>query len=148
MPRPRAGDWLEDELRSWLRDGVTFVVSLLEHDEVMELDLTREPELARQFGIEFMSFPIPDRGIPASTELFRSLVQVIAEKLSAGAGVGIHCRMGIGRSASVAVCALAALGVSTGSSWQAIARSRKMVVPDTPQQREWVNQWCSLHFPQ
>lgn len=39
MPRPRAGDWLEDEAQSWRRQGLDVVVSLLEDNEVAELDL-------------------------------------------------------------------------------------------------------------
>jgi hypothetical protein len=29
MPRPRAGDWLEDEIDQWQREGLKIVVSLL-----------------------------------------------------------------------------------------------------------------------
>ena len=42
MPRPRGGDWLEDEVRSLQRSGVDVVVSLLERHEVEELDLQEE----------------------------------------------------------------------------------------------------------
>src|SRR5262249_61758505 len=33
MPRPRAGDWLDDEAASWRRHGLGLVVSLLEDAE-------------------------------------------------------------------------------------------------------------------
>jgi hypothetical protein len=42
MPRPRAGDWLEDEVSSWQRAGVRTVVSLLEVQEIAELGLGDE----------------------------------------------------------------------------------------------------------
>src|SRR5215472_3508891 len=38
--RPRGGDWLEDELRSWREAGVDLSVSLLEPDEAAQLDLS------------------------------------------------------------------------------------------------------------
>ena len=38
-PRPRGGDWLDDEMRMWHQFGVDRVVSLLMPDEVAEFDL-------------------------------------------------------------------------------------------------------------
>src|SRR5437016_6316142 len=43
LPRPRGGDWLEDEVRSLRACGVDVLVSLLTRDEAMELDLAGEP---------------------------------------------------------------------------------------------------------
>ncbi len=39
VPRPRGGDWLEDEVRAWRAAGIDVVVSLLTDDEVRELGL-------------------------------------------------------------------------------------------------------------
>ena len=33
LPRPRGGDWLDDEVRDWSRAGLNIVVSLLTSDE-------------------------------------------------------------------------------------------------------------------
>ena len=46
MPRPRAGDWLDEEIAGWRAEGIDVVVSLLESDEVSELGLQREASLA------------------------------------------------------------------------------------------------------
>src|SRR5437870_3377638 len=35
-PRPRGGDWLEDEVREWRLAGVEAVVSLLTSDEITD----------------------------------------------------------------------------------------------------------------
>jgi hypothetical protein len=43
MPRPRGGDWLEDEVCDWREAGIDVVVSLLTTDEVGEFDLDAEP---------------------------------------------------------------------------------------------------------
>jgi len=64
MPRPRAGDWLDDEVAAWRADGVDMVVSLLGRDEIAELDLVLEPGCCQTRDIAFISFPIPDRGVP------------------------------------------------------------------------------------
>jgi hypothetical protein len=64
MARPRADDWLEVDVTEWRTSGVDLVVSLLEREEVSELGLQREAKLCRACGIEFISFSIPDRGVP------------------------------------------------------------------------------------
>jgi hypothetical protein len=64
MARPRAGDWLDGEVDAWKTSGIDMVVSLLEPQEVLELELQREADLCGARGIDFVSFPIPDRGVP------------------------------------------------------------------------------------
>jgi len=51
MPRPRGGDWLEDEIQSLKRSGVEAVVSLLERQEIIELDIAEEQVLCEANGI-------------------------------------------------------------------------------------------------
>jgi hypothetical protein len=66
VTRPRGGDWLEDEVTGWRRADLDIVISLLEIDEAAHLELARERETAEANGVRFVSFPIPDRGVPAS----------------------------------------------------------------------------------
>lgn len=143
MPRPRAGDWLADEAASWRRQGLDTVVSLLEDAEVVELGLEDEPAACERAGMRFVRFAVPDRGVPGSRPAVSELVAALAAELRAGRGVGIHCRVGVGRSAALAVCVLAALGVPVESAWAAVERSRGLTVPDTPAQRAWVNDWLA-----
>src|SRR3954470_4439263 len=56
MPRPRGGDWLEDEVQSWRRAGIDMIVSLLTREEQLELCLPQEAALCQANGIEFVSF--------------------------------------------------------------------------------------------
>jgi protein-tyrosine phosphatase len=143
MPRPRAGDWLEDEAHSWRRQGLDVVVSLLEDGEVAELGLADEAEACQRAGLRWVRFPVPDRGVPASESALSDLMTTLAAQLRAGLGVGIHCRIGVGRSACLAVCALAALGVPVETAWASVQRSRGLSVPDTPAQRAWVAKWVA-----
>jgi hypothetical protein len=55
MPRPRGGDWLEDEMISLHQQGVNVLVSLLKPDEVTELHLEEEPAFCATVGIQFLS---------------------------------------------------------------------------------------------
>ena len=67
MPRPRGGDWLEDEVRDWRSAGIDVVVCTLTSDEVAELNLAQEAALCEANGIEYLAFPIVDRGVPRSS---------------------------------------------------------------------------------
>lgn len=62
--RPRGGDWLEDEVRAWQQAGIEMIVSLLTKDEIADLDLNQEAEFCRNYGLQFIAFPIEDRSVP------------------------------------------------------------------------------------
>lgn len=139
MPRPRSNDWLRDELTSWHGSGVQLLVSLLCESEVEELELADEPALCQELGLRFLSFPIPDRGIPESKEALLKLVGDLSRDLAGGTGLGIHCRAGLGRSALVAACLLVKAGQTPAAAFAAISRARGLPVPDTDEQAEWVH---------
>jgi protein-tyrosine phosphatase len=138
MARPRAGEWLEDEISGWRAQAIDVVVSLLERSEVTELELRDEPRLCQACDMEFISFAIPDRGVPASTREARGLAQRLAGMLADGKSVAVHCRAGIGRSSLVAACALACAGIAPQIALDKIAKARGVPVPDTDAQRDWI----------
>jgi protein-tyrosine phosphatase len=138
MPRPRGGDWLEDEIASWQEAGIDTVVSLLERQEIAQLGLDREAKLCGDRNIEFISFPIPDRGVPESLRDATALFGQVCARLASGKAVAVHCRAGIGRSAVVAACLLTSLGYDVSEAFSMIGASRGVPVPDTDEQRDWV----------
>jgi protein-tyrosine phosphatase len=141
MARPRSGDWLDDEIAGWEAAGINTIVSLLERDEVNELGLGDEEKLCRRHGMTFISFPIPDRGVPRTEGETEILARNIALKLKDGTTVAIHCRAGIGRSSLIAACALVCSGLDAGSAFEAISKARGIKVPDTDEQRSWVTRF-------
>src|SRR5262245_24009658 len=84
MPRPRAGDWLADEVVAWKNEGIDLVLSLLEDDEVAELGLSGEQQVCQDQGIELISFPIADRGVPRSTVDTDRIVRHLSDELLNG----------------------------------------------------------------
>lgn len=142
MPRPRGGDWLEDEVQSWRSAGVDVVVSLLEADEASGLELLAEETLSRASQMDFATFPIADRGVPRSREAASELVTELAGHLGAGKSVAIHCRQGIGRAALVAVAVLIRLGEQADEAIARVSAARGRAVPETPEQREWLNEFA------
>ena len=138
VPRPRGGDWLEEEVDAWAREGLEVIVSLLTSDEAAELELTKEAELSRSKGLEFCSFPIPDLGVPASRAETLQVVKELDRHLRAGKSIGIHCRQGIGRSGLIAACLLVLAGEAPDEVFDRISEARGRPVPETMEQREWV----------
>lgn len=138
MPRPRGGDWLEDEIQSWRRSGVDVVHSLLTREEQTELTLSDDGKWCRENGIEFLSFPIVDRGTPSSSETFAEEVAKLADQLADGKSVAVHCRQGIGRAALVAICLLISASVEPTAAIQRVGSARGCSVPETLDQRRWI----------
>jgi polymorphic toxin system DSP-PTPase phosphatase-like protein len=137
MARPRAGDWLDGEVDAWKTSGIDMVVSLLEPQEVLELELQREADLCGARGIDFVSFPIPDRGVPdrdGATQMARALAARLRERRA----IAIHCRAGIGRSSIMAACVLIMSGIEAERALALIKGARGLNVPDTDEQRDWV----------
>ena len=142
MARPRAGDWLRDEISDWATENIDVVVSLLEPEEVLELELDTEGELCRERGIEFVSYPMLDRGVPPSIPKTAELARRLATRIGEGQSVAIHCRAGIGRSALIAACVLVCAGIEAGKTFELIAAARRLKVPDTDDQIGWLHQFA------
>jgi len=141
MPRPRGNDWLADDLRVIRQAGVDVIVSALTTSEAEELGLTAEAQECAQNDLLFISFPIEDRSLPTNPAEFTLLVDQLVKLSRNGKSVVIHCRAGIGRSSLIAACALVELGLSPDDALRAIEQARGCPVPDTQEQREWVERY-------
>lgn len=141
--RPRGGDWLDEELTSWRRSGVDEVVSLLTPEEVESLELQKEAAHSCDAGMQFRSFPIIDRWVPSSKKEALRLIEDLDADLSAGKNVSIHCRQGIGRAALIAASLLLARGLPPDDALERISLARGVSVPETAEQRAWVEALAS-----
>jgi protein-tyrosine phosphatase len=129
---------LDDEIAAWSEAGIDVVVSLLEPEEEAQLALEGEAAAAGAHGIDFRSFPIPDRGVPASRESVAQLADDVIEVLDSGRNVAVHCRQGIGRSGLIVGSVLLAAGKDLGAALEAIKESRGVSVPETEEQHQWL----------
>lgn len=136
--RPRGGDWLEDEVSGWRRYGIDTVVSLLTDDEEQELGLGQEASEARKHHLAFVSYPIPDRGVPADTSTLADLLETIHRDLDHGKNVLVHCRQGIGRTGLVAASLLVREGMEPASAIQKVSKVRGLQIPETPEQQNCI----------
>src|SRR5215469_6441265 len=143
-PRPRGGDWLEDEVSAWRVAGIDVVLSLLTPDEEDSLDLKQESTLLRKEGMRFVSYPIPDRQVFASpTELAATLEELNAA-LASGKNVLIHCRQGIGRTGLVSACLLVTKGWDSSAAVEHLSAIRGVPVPETAEPRNWIHHYATI----
>jgi protein-tyrosine phosphatase len=142
LARPRGSDWLADEARSWREQGVDVVVSLLTPEEIDELNLADEAAACAAAGMEMIAVPVPDRGVAESREAFAGAVVRLSGLAAAGKVIGIHCRAGIGRSAVLAASLQIAAGISPAEAFDRVSAARGSPVPDTPEQRAWVERFA------
>lgn len=136
--RPRGGDWLEDEINGWKREGVTTVCSLLERPEETDLGIADERREVERRGLNFVSIPIEDRRPPDSEERIRCAVAQLLAELEAGGMVVIHCRQGVGRAGLTAACLLIDAGVPADAALARLTQARGVEIPETSEQLRWI----------
>jgi protein tyrosine phosphatase (PTP) superfamily phosphohydrolase (DUF442 family) len=142
--RPRGGDWLADEAAVWRAAGVDVAVSLLTLEEEQDLDLSGEARAMKFAGINFVSFPIPDRQVPSSPTEVAHLVEQIDAELKAGKNVVVHCRQGIGRTGLVSACLLVSKGLTPEKAVKTLSASRGSEIPETEDQCRWIEHYAAI----
>jgi len=142
--RPRGGDWLTDEIASWRRSGIDSVLSLLTAEEEKELGLRDERGEVKAQGMNFVSLPIPDRQVPASESELTAALEKLDDDLSLGKHAVVHCRQGIGRSGLAVACLLVTRGLSPEAAVKRVSTARGVTVPETPEQRSWIDHYAAI----
>jgi len=140
--RPRGGDWLADDMKAWREAGATVIVSLLEAHESVDLGLEDEPMAANISSLQFISFPIEDRNVPASSEAADALLNQLGVLLREGASIVIHCRQGIGRSGLIAIASLVLVGKGINEAIAMVTAARGVPVPETAEQITWLRRFA------
>lgn len=133
MPRPLPEHF--DALRA---QGVDCVVSLMQADEAARYGLRDEAGLCRAAGMDFLSLPVVDHGVPDSVAPVEAASAEIRRRLALGQGVAVHCYAGIGRSPMLIAAVLIDLGWGTDDACEAISRARGWVVPEMEEQLAWL----------
>ncbi len=140
MAAPKGFDQLPDDMSALARIGVDTIVSLLTEPERCELGLLDEASVAAEVGIDYSELPTEDRSVPNRAAVIR-LARALAEQLVSGRHVVIHCRAGIGRSSLLAAAILRVQGMPAGEAWNAITLARGLDVPDTIEQRLFIERF-------
>jgi protein-tyrosine phosphatase len=114
------------------------VLSLLTQEEESELGIQDEAKEVRKQGMRFISFPIPDRGIPSSKNAAVEMLDEVHDELQRGKNVLVHCRQGIGRAGMVAASLLVLDGAEPEAAIKKVSNARGVPVPETPDQEQWI----------
>jgi len=137
-----------DRLRRFLGFGVTCFIDLTEPGELPSYETLLPQVTPDGRRVEYLREPIRDHDVPSGDAPVSRAIEMIDEALEAGHVVYLHCRAGIGRSATVVGCWLATRNDVVDPLeelqvlWQQSARSRDWpVVPETSEQEEFVREW-------
>jgi protein-tyrosine phosphatase len=146
MAAPKPGVPLEEVMLGWKSEGVDVVVSLVEAAEIPGL-ADAEKVLCGELNLDFVWIPVRDKSVPTSVNAIAEVARQLADDVSAGRSVAIHCRAGIGRSATLAACVLICLGRDGATALDMIAEARGTEVPETEQQRQWILSFAQMVPP-
>ncbi len=142
VPRPRGGEWLEDEAAAWSEAGLNVIVSMLEAEEISSFELEREAEFCQANDIEFIAFPITDRSVPDLNEEFLRLIKRLKISLSKGKNIGIHCRQSVGRAPLLAAVLMISFGINPTEAFRRLSLVRGVEVPETVEQKKWAERFA------
>jgi hypothetical protein len=122
-------------------EAVRAIVCLAEMDEIHQKSF----EYARALGTgtvpcSVLHFEIPDRGAPDDREGFWALAGDVAKRLQSGESVLIHCAGGVGRTATLAISVLLALGEPASEARSMVSRAGSTV--ETASQSKLIS-WCA-----
>lgn len=136
VTRPNADD-LAAEMAELAEAGYDTLVSLLSGPEAVELGLRQEREVAVAAGLRFEWHPVRDFGLPGG-QCFRDALAELHAHYRSGGAIAAHCRGSIGRSPLLIASLLVLDGAPPREAWRRLADARGMPVPDTAEQRQWI----------
>jgi len=136
-------------LRSFLDAGVTCFIDLTEGHEQAGYESLLPAVAAGGRPVMYLRQPISDHGVPAERSTMQGILDLLDAALADGHAVYVHCRAGIGRSATVAGCWLATQRGDADqaldelqTAWRQAAQSRDWPsIPETSEQEAFVRRW-------
>lgn len=128
--------------------GIATFIDLTTSQDGLDPYVDLLPEVGH--GLNRLSFPVPDMGVPDSTELMTSILATIRTELETGRSCYVHCWGGIGRTGTVVGCYFREQGLgpdeALGEVQRLYAAGMPKVVrhprsPQTVAQSDYVRSW-------
>ena len=138
-----------ERLRRFLAAGVTCFIDLTQPQESPSYEALLPFSNPDGRRVEYLRQPILDHDVPEDRMVMERILVLVDDALAAGQAVYVHCRAGIGRSATVAGCWLATQRGDAERAlqelqelWKQSAQSSRWTcVPETEAQEEFVRRW-------
>ena len=122
-------------------EAIRAIVCLAEKGEIHEKSFEYARALeAGTLPCSVLHFEIPDRGAPEDRAAFWALSGDVAKRLQSGESVLIHCAGGVGRTATLAISVLLALGEPASAARSVVSRAGSTV--ETAPQSKLIS-WCA-----
>jgi protein-tyrosine phosphatase len=121
--------------------GVRRLVLLVDDDELARWGDARIIELGRAAGIEVRRYPMRDGTPPPSHEVMDEILADIDSGRAIG-DVAVACMGGVGRSGTVAACALVRGGRSAREAIERVRVVRHPAAVETASQQDFVHSWA------
>ena len=117
--------------------GIRLLVLLVEDRELQRWGDTALVDHAEEAGVRVRRLPIRDGAAPPSLAVVDDLLAEIDSERARG-DVVVACMGGVGRSGTIAACALVAAGLSPDGAIAHLRAVRHPTAVETPQQVEFV----------
>ena len=131
----------DEDLASLRAAGVRRLILLVEDAELRRWG---DPEIVARGvagGVEVLRYPTRDGHPPASMDEMRAVLAAIREGRRAG-NVAVACMGGVGRSGTVAACALVEAGVSPAEAIATVRAVRHPTAVETAHQERFVGSYA------
>jgi protein-tyrosine phosphatase len=128
---------LARDLETLRTGGVRLLVLLVEDHELARWGDPTIVERGRESGISITRHPIPDGDAPPSVSEMDAIVAEIAKARTAG-DAAVACMGGVGRTGTVAACALVSAGHSAADAIARVRAVRHPTAVETPGQVAFV----------
>lgn len=121
--------------------GVRRIVLLVDDEELARWGDARIIELGRAAGVEVRRYPMRDGAPPASHEVMDAILADVDSGRAIG-DVAVACMGGVGRSGTVAACALVRGGSSAREAIDRVRAVRHPAAVETAAQQDFVHSWA------
>ena len=134
---------LDEDLRSLADAGVQLLVLLVEDHELERWGNPDIVELAGAHGLRVERWPMIDGTAPATIDEMRDIIASIGRARESG-DVAVACMGGVGRTGTVAACALVAAGMTAADAIAEVRRVRHPTAVETAEQVAFVEAFVRL----
>ena len=134
-----------DDLAAMRSLGVVRLILLVEDRELESWGDPAIVELGARVGVEVLRHPMADGSPPASVAAMDRILDQIDDARATG-DVVVACMGGVGRSGTVAACALVRAGRSAGEAIKTVRRLRHPTAVETEAQEQFVGRYAQGRY--